>query len=169
MFTADFHAVLDRIEEPDVLLKQAVREMEEDLTRDKRRINELKNEHAQLEHLQSDIEQSLNKISEELDVCFGSNNENLAKGLIKRRLETQNSQEILIRKIESLGKTIDELNARLKENQENYESMRQKSELFASSDKPSNDENYSIFSNNSVRDEDVEVAFLREKQKRRQS
>ena len=28
LFTADFHAVLDRIEEPDVLLKHAIREME---------------------------------------------------------------------------------------------------------------------------------------------
>ena len=31
LFRADLHAVLDRIEEPDVLLKQAVREMEEEL------------------------------------------------------------------------------------------------------------------------------------------
>ena len=31
LFQADFHAVLDRIEEPEVLLRQAVREMEEEL------------------------------------------------------------------------------------------------------------------------------------------
>ena len=29
LFRADLHAVLDRIEEPDVILRQAVREMEE--------------------------------------------------------------------------------------------------------------------------------------------
>ena len=34
LFQADLHAVLDRIEEPEVLLKQAVREMEEELARD---------------------------------------------------------------------------------------------------------------------------------------
>ena len=33
LFTADVHAVLDRIEEPDVLLRQAIREMEEALER----------------------------------------------------------------------------------------------------------------------------------------
>lgn len=34
LFSADFNAVLDRIEEPDVLLKQALREMEEDIYSD---------------------------------------------------------------------------------------------------------------------------------------
>ena len=31
LFTADVHAVLDRIEEPEALLKQAIREMEEEV------------------------------------------------------------------------------------------------------------------------------------------
>ena len=31
LFKADFHAVLDQIEEPELLLKQAVREMEDEL------------------------------------------------------------------------------------------------------------------------------------------
>ena len=33
LFAADLHAVLDQIEEPEALLKQAVREMEEELAR----------------------------------------------------------------------------------------------------------------------------------------
>ena len=33
LFTADVHAVLDRIEEPEVLLKQAIREMEDEVRR----------------------------------------------------------------------------------------------------------------------------------------
>jgi len=35
LFQADFHAVLDRIEEPDLQLKQAVREMQFALDQDK--------------------------------------------------------------------------------------------------------------------------------------
>ena len=41
LFQADFHAVLDRIEEPDLLLRQAVREMEEELARDEQRIDSI--------------------------------------------------------------------------------------------------------------------------------
>jgi len=33
LFKADFHAVLDHIEEPEALLKQAIRDMEDDLAK----------------------------------------------------------------------------------------------------------------------------------------
>ena len=38
LFKADFHAVLDQIEEPELLLKQAVREMEDELAESEQRI-----------------------------------------------------------------------------------------------------------------------------------
>ena len=38
LFKADFHAVLDQIEEPELLLKQAVREMEDELAESGQRI-----------------------------------------------------------------------------------------------------------------------------------
>ena len=39
LFQADFHAVLDRIEEPDALLHQALRDMEDALARDEHRVS----------------------------------------------------------------------------------------------------------------------------------
>ena len=48
LFQADFHAVLDRIEEPEVLLRQAVREMEEELARDEQHSKVLHHEQGQL-------------------------------------------------------------------------------------------------------------------------
>ena len=38
LFLADFHSVLDHIEEPESLLKQALREMEEELEQSEKRI-----------------------------------------------------------------------------------------------------------------------------------
>ncbi len=48
LFTADVHAVLDRLEEPDVLLKHAVREMEEELARNEQRARALELEQPAL-------------------------------------------------------------------------------------------------------------------------
>jgi phage shock protein A len=59
LFTADLHAVLDRIEEPDALLRQAIREMEEDLANTEQRIGWLEHERDQLAGRQTEIEQSL--------------------------------------------------------------------------------------------------------------
>ena len=47
LLRADLHAVLDHLEEPDVLLRQAVREMEEALAGDTARLQRLRREHEQ--------------------------------------------------------------------------------------------------------------------------
>ena len=83
LFRADLHAVLDRIEEPDVLLRQAVREMEEELARDEQRIKMLTHEHEQLVSRHRDIQQSLEEVEAELDVCFESGKDDLARVLIQ--------------------------------------------------------------------------------------
>ena len=70
LFTADVHAVLDRIEEPDVLLKHAVREMEEELARGEQRARALEHEHEALGERQRKAEAALKELGEQLDVCF---------------------------------------------------------------------------------------------------
>ena len=49
LFQADFHAVLDRIEEPDLQLRQAVREMQYALEQDQQRLQLLQHEAEQLD------------------------------------------------------------------------------------------------------------------------
>jgi phage shock protein A len=169
LFRADMHAVLDRIEEPEVLLRQAVREMKEDLAGDERRIKLLNHEYGQLTARQDDLAQSLAEIEQELDVCFDSGKGDLARSLIRRKLETQRFLRFLARKRETLEETLSGLKARLEENRTRLESIRQKAELLATENsvEPSRD-NWGK-PDRQVRDEDVEVAFLREQQKRRSS
>ena len=88
LFRADFNAVLDRIEEPDMLLKQAVREMEDELAHDEQRLKaslELEHERAR----RGALDRTLAGFEQELDVCFASGEEELARGVLRRRLETQ--------------------------------------------------------------------------------
>jgi len=89
LFSADFHAVLDRIEEPELLLKQAIREMEEELASSEQRIRYLQQEQQQLSVKEDDIEQALSSLDEEMDICFASGREELARKLVKRKLEAQ--------------------------------------------------------------------------------
>ena len=49
LFQADFHAVLDRIEEPDLQLRQAVREMQFALDQDQQRLQLLQHEATRLD------------------------------------------------------------------------------------------------------------------------
>ena len=166
LFRADLHAVLDRIEEPDVLLKQAVREMEEELNRDEQHIKVLNRERGQLVARERDIEQSLDEIEEELDVCFASGKDDLARTLVRRKLEAQRFRKHLLRKRETLQDTLASLQQRFDENRSQLESMRQKAELLTEDSDTDHPEDAWTTPDISVREEDVEVAFLREKQNR---
>ena len=169
LFQADFHAVLDRIEEPEALLRQAVREMEEELASDEQRSRILKHEQGQLTARETDLEQSLHEIEEQLDVCFDSGNDDLARALLKRKLETQQYCKGLSRKRQALQETLGDLDTRLRENRARLESMRQKAELLAEETARARPADNWTIPDITVRDEDVEVAFLREIQHRRRS
>lgn len=169
LFQADFHAVLDRIEEPDVLLRQAVREMEEELARDEQRSKVLQLEQRQLTGRESELKRSLHDIEAELDTCFEAGNDDLVRACIRRRLEVQRFGKHLSRTLVALGETLDDLNTRIRENRTRLESMRQKAELLAGEiARTPPAENWTVPDIN-VRDEDVEVALLREKQHRSRS
>lgn len=169
LFRADLHAVLDRVEEPDVVLRQAIREMEEEFAGDEQRVKLINHEQEQITARAADIEQSLGDIDEELDVCFASEKDELARVLIKRKLEAQRLKKHMSRKADALGQTLTTLETRLKENRARLDSMRQKAELLSEDKTPDYAEDAWGVPDISVQDEDVEVAFLREKQRRARS
>lgn len=166
LFQADLHAVLDRIEEPEQLLRQAVREMEDDLARDEQGMKVLDHELGQLISRETDIGHSLDEIEAELDVCFASGKDDLARTLIKRKLEALRFQKFLSRKREVQERTLSGLRTRLQENRARLDSMRQKAELLAEETVAESFVDNWSSPDIVVRDEDVEVAFLCEKQKR---
>jgi phage shock protein A len=168
LFRADLHAVLDRIEEPDLLLRQAVREMEEALAGDEQRFRLMTHEMEQLDARRREVEETLVQAGDELDVCFDSGKDDLARTLIRRRLEAQRMRRLLERRRGELDSGLQRLRTRLAENRSRLEAMRQKAELLAGDDAGEREEPWSL-PDLSVRDEDVELAFLREKKRRAQS
>ncbi|MCI0667575.1 MAG: PspA/IM30 family protein [Methylococcaceae bacterium] len=164
LFRADVHDLLDRIEEPAVVLRQAVRDMEKELGLDEQSIRQLARDDERLANRLAESESLLKDIEARLDVCFQSGREELARRLIKRRLETQNLQKQLGRKRSQMKDQLARRKARFEENQARLEEIRQKAELLAdeASDETLGQE--PGFPSDVIRDEDVEVAFLREKQ-----
>jgi len=169
LFHADMNAVLDQIEEPDLLLKQAIREMEETLSHNERKIKLLDLEQKKLISKQAEIIQSLTDLDQKLTVCFESDKDDLARVLIKRKLETTQFLKSVTTNIANSVENVEQLKNQLKEHQSQLSSMKQKAEIFnqdsAASDNNGNWDQHSF----SIQDEDVEVAFLHEKQKWSQS
>jgi phage shock protein A len=169
LFKADLHAVLDRIEEPEVLLRQAIREMEEELARERQRKKALNHDRGQLIARQAELDQTLGEVEEQLDVCIESERDDLARTLVRRKLEAQRSLKSLQSKRETLEETLAGLEGRLEQNSQRLSSLRQKAELLAEEDVSDPSVCRCSTLDFSVRDDDLEVALLREIQKRRPS
>lgn len=165
LFTADVHAVLDRIEEPDVLLKHAVREMEEELARGEQRLRALAHEHDALGERQRKTEAMLAELGIQLDVCFENGNDELARKVVKRRLETERLERQVVERRAALAKELAALRTAVDEQREQLDVMRQKAELLATT-AGADDFRGGDFV---IGDAEVEVAFLRERQKRQRS
>ena len=163
LFQADMHAVLDKIEEPELLLKQAIREMESSIEADERQIRCWELERKQLANKHDQLGEDLSDLEGKLALCFQANKEDLARSLIKRKLETQQATQLLADKLTVLKEKSLRLSKQLAEHQTQLAGMKQKADIFMNEDKVGvrHWENPSV----SIKDEDVEVAFLYEKQK----
>ena len=163
------NAVLDQIEEPELLLKQAIREMEETLSNNERQIKLLDLEQQQRVSKETEIKQSLAEIERQLKLCFESNKDELARSFIKRKLETNQYLNSFTKKILHSSQTTNQLKAQLTEHQSQLNSMRQKADIFKTDNTINNTDIHWNIHSPSVQDEDVDVAFLYEKQKWSQS
>jgi phage shock protein A len=173
LFKADFHAVLDHIEEPEVLLRQAIREMEDDLAGTERRIRNCEHDQKTLAARKSEVDGSLAGIDEELDLCFASNKDDLARSLIRRKLEAERLAKSLGSRHAASEKCLVEQRAILDENRATLEGLRQKAELFSQRPPATNASEFDdirwLEREFRVTDDEVEIAYLRETDARRQS
>ena len=169
MFQADFHAVLDRIEEPDIQLKQAIREMQIELQQNEQRLALLQHEAEQLSNQAIDFKNRITAFDDELDICFTAKKDDLARDLIKRKLELIHQLESTEKQISAIQSSTSRLESSTEEYREQLDNMNQKLELLVTDIDNQPFHSHISGGGAGVRTEDIEIAFLREKQKRRAS
>jgi phage shock protein A len=174
LFKADFNAVLDQIEEPEQLLKQAIREMEDELSATEQRIAQCALDQDALTGRRNEIQSSADEIDDQLDLCFESGKDDLAKGLVRKKLEAERILKRLNSKFEKNYAYLAEQRKRLEENRSTLDGLRQKAELFAqhlpSHESASEFDDIAwIAREMTVGDDEVEIAYLREKAARSES
>lgn len=170
LFKADFHAVLDRIEEPEQLLKQAIRDMEDELLGAEQRIRLATHEQDGIGTRRAELEQKLAQTEEELDLCFMSKKQDLARSLVRKKLEGQRFLKRLeARQVENeraLHKTREQLEA----DRASLQGLRQKAELLVQRGPVEHDSAFDDVAwtarDLAVSEDEIEVAFLREQQLR---
>ncbi len=168
LFKADLHAVLDQIEEPEQILRQAVRDMEAELAANEQSILRCSQEQDALRNRLQALQPAAKDIGDQLDLCFSSGKDDLAKTLIRKKLEAERVQQQLSARHTAGTAYLEEQRTRLEHNKNTLESLRQKAEVFAlrrpsASSQPDWDDTGWMTRELNVAESDVVIAFLREK------
>jgi phage shock protein A len=169
LFRADAHAVLDRLEEPDVLLRQAVREMDEEVARNVQTLKALELDHEQTRTRIAQIESSLADSAGELDLCFAADNHNLVRTLLRRRLEGERLAKHLTQRLTRLAADIAQRRSALEDQRQRLEGMRQKAAIFDIEAGIDKSDVAGAAPDIAVSEDDIDLALLREQQRRKAS
>lgn len=167
LLRADLNAVLDGIEEPAALLKQAVREMEEVLAGEDAEHAQLDGERMRLAQAIADGQTRITQLDDELSLCLSAGKDELARGLVRRKLEASKHEAALCKRQEGLRERQALVASRALEHRQRLDALRAQAALgggvFATPDA----ETVSTWAPPSaVSEAEIEVALLREKQRR---
>ncbi len=169
LFKADLHGILDGLEEPEEVIKQAIRDMEEDIATQERRLEELRTVLQRLEREAQETTATMQEITSQIDICFAAENEPLARNLLRKRLEMARHAKAIARAQEETRAQSDGLAARIATHKAQLASVVQKLRAYEAtrSRHPWAPSPCAPLQGGSViTDDEVEVAFLEEKQRR---
>ncbi len=130
LFRADIHAVLDIIEEPEAILKQAIREMQEALDLKRARLARDQKKSRALDATRSFLKEQLFKVQEDLKLCLSEGNEELARKFVGRKLSYEKHAAAVEERISRLEKEMDRRSREIELQQSQLESIVEKAKLF---------------------------------------
>lgn len=164
LFAADMHAVLDQLEEPELVLKQAIREMEDELARQAQHGKRLEKESDALKKHAQALAAAQEDLDAKLDTCFELGNDDLARKLTRRKLESAKRAEWVASRLGALQDERAELAGIIATNRGQLDSLQQKAELLVTERTACSDALDGPVDR--IGEDEVEIAFLREKHAR---
>lgn len=130
LFRADVHAVLDIIEEPEAILKQAIREMQEALDWKRARLARDQRNLASLKESEAYTTEQLAKIQKDLKLCLKEGSEELAHKTVGRKLAFEKHLVAVHQRISTSEKLYQQHTQEIDLQQGQLESIVEKAKLF---------------------------------------
>ncbi|MGR9116189.1 MAG: PspA/IM30 family protein [Gammaproteobacteria bacterium] len=165
LFKADMHGILDNLEEPKVILKQAIRDMQEEIDKADAAIAILTQQQERLQQKKQALSRHIEELQRDLEFCLGENNETLAKSVIRKKLQAEWSLKQLSTQLSEIGAEKDKKIAETEDRKEKLQAICDKWVLF---DESSEFDDRTAETPAPVSRDDVELAFLYEKQRHAQ-
>lgn len=129
---ADVHGVMDQLEDKGLLLKQHLREMENNLKEKEAQLKKLEYSYRQAERDLAVRKEQVEKLEMDLDLAVRKEKDDIARMLIRKRRVYQGNWEQLIHQIEKLKEERDRLAETLDKHRMQYEQLKVKAASFYS-------------------------------------
>jgi len=165
LWRSDINAKLDSQDAPDLVLAQAVREMEQAIDTDRRAHSRIRAEIERLDARAGTCAEALAQAETALEDCLAEDRDDLARPLIRRRLETEREVRQLERRRTGLASESEHLAQRIAERQSSLLELRSRAALYAEAEaEPQPAE--PVPTPAPIRDDEVEIQLLQAKRRR---
>jgi phage shock protein A len=169
LLKADLHGLLDGLEDPEEVVKQTIRDMQEAIEYKEQTLTAL---HATLQRLtaeEQEVGRAAREIDHHIDLCFEAGNEALARNFVRKRLETERQARDVTRAMEETQARRVALEHTMAEQREQLAAVVQQLNRYMATRQrqASTTSTFTPGSSSAVlTDDEVEVAFLDEKRRR---
>lgn len=164
LLQADLHAMLDHMEAPEVLLKQAIREMEAELMLLRKALDAKSNQRLQLEQQRKQLVDGLQQHDVELALCLQHDNDALARNLLRKKLAADMQAARLQQQIARLKQELEHDGAGLQQQQTELEQLQQQAQWIVQASVVSQGD--ALTAEGMITEADIELALLKAKSER---
>ena len=128
---ADIHGVMDQLEDKDLLLKQYMRDMEEELGRKEATLRQMVVSRDKAQQDSERYAEECEKLDQDIGAAIERNKDDIARLLIKKMKPLAYHREELSRHIQNLGREIREFYKQVEEQRLQYEQLQLRAKEYS--------------------------------------
>ena len=162
LFKADVHAVLDSIEEPNLLLQQSIREMESALDQTMCMLVNQQNTAKRLDELLAQSLDSQLQSQQEIELCLEHQNDDLARELLRKKITQSRCIDSLKSELAETNQLIAELQLKNSEQENALAKLKEQADSYNSR---SGQYKWAAKTDSTITEAELEIALLKEKQR----
>ena len=130
LWKADVHGIIDSLEEPQRVLKQALREMQDEIAESTARLEAIQSEEERMSKRRGKVNESLEETFKQIEVAFGAEDLKLARRFVRKRLELERMASHLELRLAEIATSKSAAAQLLSGQREHYQRVAEKAEIL---------------------------------------
>ena len=127
---ADMHGVMDQLEDKDLLVKQLLRDMEEELGRKESRMATLRASREQTKRAYEQYSIECEKLDDDVTAAIQKNKDDIARMILKKVKQASNHRDELKRQLDGFDRVLEQLKICVAEQRLQYDQLQLRSRAY---------------------------------------